>query len=404
MKQKCDDSIPADQPREPAKPCEKCEAWPMVEHKKLKRLDPYVSESCDCGSNTIPTSDCLDELIKEQSNAIASAEKLKPLKAELEAIQAKAKVTSQEYTQEKWEELVETWKERDCCIVQLIQDQLCLLPNWKCLIDCYLCPMLHDLYAAETLLGDLSIDRPPVPTNLYDLRYWAERNRFITQRQLLQVTDVLKVWEKPVVTIEKALADNSKLVQEINKAEKGDARVLFDIFFKLIPRHLAIAPTSTVAKTGIDKKFTSFCCSFDVETSDNCCGPNVGRLSLRERLIGPMPYLIQPNGFTKMICCLSEKWYLPAMKNAASAEGLVVEVEEQIKRERTRIEKGLKDFEADAKNRLPTRSQSCCKDLEKPNAPVQNDQAPCPPKKPTTPTQVPDNPTWPKDDDNTDLL
>lgn len=259
--------------------------------------------------------------------------------------------------------------------------------------------MLYDLHAAEELLGDLSTDRPPDPKNLYDLRYWAERNRFIAQRQLQQVTDVLKVWEKPVATIEKALADNSKLVQEINKAEIGDARVIFDIFFKLIPRHLAIAPTSAVAQTGIDKKFTTFCC-FDVGTSENCCGPNVGRLSLRERLIGPMPYLLQPNGFTKMICCLSEKWYLPAMNNAASAEGLVVEVEEQIKRERTRIEKGLKDFEADAKSRLPTRSQSCCKDLDKASAPPQTDDSPCPPKKPATPSRESDY-VSPEDDDNT---
>lgn len=399
MKQKRDDFNAADQP---AMRSESCEKWPIPCLKKP--VGPAFKSNCDCGNSSPATSDCLDDLIKQQSNKIAAAEKLKPLKTELEAIQAKAKTTSQEYSKEKWNELFETWKERDCCIVQLIQRLLCTLPNWECLIDCYLCPLLHELYAAEKLLGDLSTDRPPDPTNLYDLRYWAERNRFLAQRQLQQVIDVLKAWEKPIATIEKALADNAKLIQEIEKViGTGDTKVVFDIFFKLIPRHLAIAPNSSVAETKIDKKYISFC-GFDVGTTDNCCGPNVGRPSLRERLIGPMPYLIQPGDFSAMICCLSQHRYLPAMEIAANAEGLVVEVEEQIKRERARIDKGLKDFEADAKNRLPTKSQSCCKDLDKPNAPTQTDDSPCPPKKPTTPTTEPNNPTWPKDDDNTDLL
>jgi hypothetical protein len=374
------DGKPDQQQSDPRKV--ECKPLCKIKFPELPTIDPY-NQTCTCPTSSAASTDCFDALIKEQANMIAAADKLKPLKAELEAIQTKAKAASVEYTQEKWKELCELWKERDCCIVQIIKRLECSIPNWDCLTKCYLCPLLHELHVAEQKLGDSSTALPCDCSNLYNLKYWAERNRVIALRQLQQISDVLKVWDKPVAALEKALAENAKLIQDIEKAlGLGDPKVIYDIFVKLIPRHLAMAPVDGDTKTKIDCKYIDFCC-FDSGDPDTCCGPNVGRLSLRERLIGPMPYLIDPKEFAPMICRLAQNRYLPAMNNAASAEGFFVGVEDQIRREKTRIEKGLKDFEADAKSRLPSKSESCCKDPEKPvqgAEPKPNDD-PCKPEK-----------------------
>jgi len=98
-----------------------------------------------------------------------------------------------------------------------------------------------------------------------------------------------------------------------------------------VPLHLAIAPPSDSKwKTKIGKEYTTFC-KCDVGKPDNCCGPDVGVLSFRQRLIGPQPYLVDPKDFFKLICCLVEQRYAPAKDALAKANAEASTLADRIK-------------------------------------------------------------------------
>src|SRR4029079_14917965 len=105
-------------------------------------------------------------------------------------------------------------------------------------------------------------------------------------------------------TIEKILNDNKTAIDAAGKSMASDAgKVVYDVFFRLVPMHLAIAPpAASGTTTTIGKEYTEFC-KCDTGTPDDCCGPDVGEGTLRQRLIGPQPYLIDPNDYFKIICC-----------------------------------------------------------------------------------------------------
>jgi hypothetical protein len=138
--------------------------------------------------------------------------------------------------------------------------------------------------------------------------------------------------------------------------------VVFDVFFRLVFTHLAIAPpAASGVTTQIDKKYTEFC-DCDKGAPDDCCGPNVGKLTWRERLIGPQPYLIDPNAYYDLICCLVKNRYLPAKDQVALADAAFQNVDNEIKRRKAQIDNALKTFEKDAKGAIPP-NIDCC-DLE----------------------------------------
>src|SRR5205085_1210804 len=111
---------------------------------------------------------------------------------------------------------------------------------------------------------------------------------------------------------------------------------VFDVFLKLVPMHLAIAPPEGPKwQTKIDKKYTVFCWC-DTPSPDDCCGPDVGKIewSVRQRLIGPQPYLVDPNDYIPLICCLVKNRYGPAQKELTDAQGELLKVEAEIKRDK----------------------------------------------------------------------
>jgi hypothetical protein len=133
------------------------------------------------------------------------------------------------------------------------------------------------------------------------------------------------------------------------------------VFLRLVPLHLAIAPPATTDETTtkIDKNFTTFC-EGDEGTPDNCCGPDVGAWSLRQRLIGPQPYLIDPSDYFKLICCLVKHRYVPAKDALSDAEAKLATVVDQIKRYEARITGDwVKTFETAAKGAIPS-VINCC--------------------------------------------
>jgi hypothetical protein len=300
------------------------------------------------------------DMIADQVTEIATAEKAKLFKTDLEALLAKAKAAEQEYTKDKYDALVKLWVQRDVEIAELIRKLVCAVPCWRCIIDCHICPLLNELHYAERwLYGDDQL--PSQVLNKYDVQYWRARDKDRKERRFLRIKNVLAVWEKPAQTIEKILSDNKTAIETAGKSLASDAgQIVYDVFFRIVPLHLAIAPPIVPAwTTRIGKEYTEFCGCDTVHEADVCCGPDVGERSLRQRLIGPQPYLVEPTDYFKIICCLVKDRYAPAKQAFALAEAAMAGIDTEIKNYKAQIEDGLKYFEKDAKRAIPS-AINCC--------------------------------------------
>jgi hypothetical protein len=356
---------PADQPRAPKDDCTKPETCkPPV----LTPPDPCPPPSdCNCPTTPGPTSTCLDRLVDERSGRIARAEKGKAYVTALQNFQAKAKAASQSYTRDAYDSLMKQWKQEDRDIADLIRRLVCAVPCWKCILECYVCPLLNDVHtSAEWLYGDGSLYSEV--HNLYDLQYWLVRDVDFKTRTFNRINDVLTAWSDPAKTITANLQANAKLISSSNNSLGTAApQVVYDVFFRLIPMHLAIAPPAGPHHTTrIAKQFTEFCCC-DKGKPDDCCGPDVGERSFRQQLIGPQPYLIDPNDYFKLICCLVEKRYHPAQDALAAAQAALDTINADIARRTAQLANYAKTFDSDAKGRIPSVVICCDSQLPPPD-------------------------------------
>jgi len=348
---------PADQPKPPGYDCGDLPDSTPPELKEPEKCEP--DKRCKCPDRPGSDPNCLEKLIAAQTNEITKADKAKTFKTDLEALLGKAKAGNQAYTRDGYEKLVKQWVEQDKEIAELIRKLVCAVPCWRCLIECHVCTLLYDLRDAELRLNGDGTWCNTV-SDLQDLLYWYTRDRAAKERVFNRIKNVLAAWENPSKTIEKTLGDVRKLIDAANKALGTEAtKVVYDVFLKLIPLHLAIAPPADSGSvTKIDKKYTQFC-DCDTGKPDDCCGPDVGELSLRERLIPYLPYLIDPNDYFKVICCLVEKRYGPAKEKLSKADAAVVATENEIKRLKTLIDDGLKNFDTNARDAIPL-TVDCC--------------------------------------------
>jgi hypothetical protein len=123
-----------------------------------------------------------------------------------------------------------------------------------------------------------------------------------------------------------------------------------------VQRHLLIAPpASPETMTKIDKKFTKFY-ECDPGELDDCCGPDVGEWSLRRQLVGgALPYLIRPDDYFILICCLVEQRYGPAKDALSKAETDLAAVTDQITRYELQFKNGwVNSFATAAKAAIPS--------------------------------------------------
>lgn len=344
---------PADQPKPPGN--KECEKIPSTTPPTLNDPKPCPPDpDCKCPQGPTSTTNCLEELIAKQAATLAAGDKAKAVKAELEKLLEKSKTGAQDYTRDKFDKLVKQWVEQDTAIADLIRKLVCAVPCWRCIVECYVCPFIDNLrMAEESLYGDGTLYTEV--HNLYDLLYWHTRDKEAKERRFGRIQKVLSAWEKPAQTIETTLNENKALIDAAGKSMASDAgKVIYDVFLKLVPKHLAIAPpTGSAWKTKIGKEYTEFC-ACDKGKPDDCCGPDVGEWSLRQRLIGPQPYLVDPNDYLTIICCLVEHRYGPAQEALAKAEADWASVESRIKRYKEQIDKGLLLLEKDAKGVIPT--------------------------------------------------
>lgn len=367
-KNACDNHTdnPAEQPKPPVGG-DKCKDIPPTKPPVWTKPEPCETDpKCKCPPGPGSDPNCLEKLISEKAGQLAAAEKDKTFKADLEALLTKANAAKQDYTRDKYEKLVKQWVEQDAKIVELINKLVCALPCWRCVIECYVCPLINRMHDAEARLK-WDPTKYPEAFNWYDLLNWHTRDKEVKERRFNRIKSVLAAWEKPASTIEKILADNAKLIADSCNALCPDAsKVAFDVFMKLVPMHLAIAPPKGKTwQTNIDKQHTELCCC-DVGYPDDCCGPDVGDWSLRQRLIGPQPYLIDPSQYLSLICCLVEERYGPAQTALNDAQAKLLSIETDIKRDKDMVENGLKNFEKDAKGAIPSVVHCCGEELDQP--------------------------------------
>ncbi|OEZ63928.1 hypothetical protein [Duganella sp. HH105] len=343
---------PADQPKPPHDTCPPPDTQGEPELPPVEGPAP-CKVACNCPATDSGKPDCFDDLINVQARVISEAERAKTFKADLEALLQKAKAAQSEYTSEKYKQLLERWKQQDNDIVDLIHRVVCANPCWYCQLECQVCALFNKVRDLELQLnGDGKKEHRYSKTySLYDQRYWLERDLALKQATFDRIKAVLTAWEKPAGDIEAVLNDNQKLIAAIKSADSAQA--LYDLFIKLIPSHLAIAPPATTpaTTTGIDKKYTQLCCC-DQDDPDDCCGPDVGEQTVRLRLQGRHAYLVDPAQYFTIICCLVKSRYLPAKDELAKAEGLLSSKVAEIKRVNDEIKSRIDSLEKTARAEL----------------------------------------------------
>jgi hypothetical protein len=290
--------------------------------------DTVCPQPCDCP--TPPggtTDDCLDKLIRCQAKIVKQADRAKALVDELTEIQGKVVTAKVDYTQKRYGDLKKLWEEQDKLIAALTEKVKCSVPCWECLLECRLCPQLTEIRNLEDRLNG----KGPLTDKVYsllDLQFWHQRNVAQMEARVKRIKDVLAAWEKPSATLGDALDKNGKLLADLPALLATDAaKAIFDIFMTLVPRHMAIRPRD--ATTTIKDKFINICCCPE-GTPDDCCGPDVGVLKLRERLVGLLPYIVDPANLTKIICCITKDRLEPASTQLADAQANLAAVSAEI--------------------------------------------------------------------------
>ena len=111
--------------------------------------------------------------------------------------------------------------------------------------------------AEEYLWSDTAM--PAELHNIYDLQYWYTRDAAVKDRQFQRIKAVLAAWKKPADEIDAGQQGERDADRRDNKSlgpENGKAA--YDLFIKLVPQHLAIAPPrDSKWKTKIGKEYTN---------------------------------------------------------------------------------------------------------------------------------------------------
>jgi hypothetical protein len=322
----------------------KCDPLPAPPDTPTLPEPKECEQLCCCPTPPGSSTNCLDTLIKSQSELVKKADREKELVAELTDIQSKAASAQLEYTQTRYKDLLKIWQDQDKAIVDLVQKLVCAVPCWWCLLECRLCSELNAIRALERQVngtGELTTE----VFSLIDLEFWQTRNVASMQARVDRIKSVLAAWEKPSQTLGDALDKNAKLIEDTQKIIATDsAKAIFDVFMRLLPMHWAIRPRGGTVVSKIDAKFIDICKCDDGEP-DDCCGPDVGVMSLRFRLLGPQPYLIDPAEFFGIICCLAKERLLPASNMLATATAELATTTADIARVEALIEEKTNSIE-----------------------------------------------------------
>ena len=392
---------PKAEPPQQANPCEDLPKPPDAP--KVPVRDPCTPH-CKCPPDPSgPPTSCFDDVIRDQNSIVKKAERAKELVEALTGIQAKVTSAQADYTQDRYDGLNKTWVEQDKSLAELIRKVVCAVPCWECLLECRLCNQLTKIRTLEERLNGPSdlvegMGLPAEASSLYDLKCWHERNVANLKARVARITGVLAAWEKPSDTLGDVLDKNGKLLEDTSAIVATDPlKAVFALFMTLLPRHWAIRPDDP--DSTIDRKYIRICecreetsserpeakaygkreytgyrsnaepggggdsetkpnekkCKCDEGIPDDCCGPDAGILNMRQRLIGPLPYLVDPKKFPDVICCLTKNRLTPASDLLAAAEAELAAVTTEIEQaKKTLAETTASVIEAAFRAGLPT--------------------------------------------------
>jgi hypothetical protein len=304
-------------------------------------------QPCECPTHPGGTPPgCLDKLIEDQAKLVEQAVRAKAFVDELTEFKNKVASAQTDYTQARYQALLKIWQDQDKLIADLVQKLVCALPCWECLLECRLCPELTEIRRLEDELNGTG----PLTKDVYsliDLQFWHQRNATQMKARVDRIKGVLSAWEKPSATLGDVLDKNGKLIEDTQKIIATDsAKAVYDVFMTLLPRHWAIRPRK--ATSSVPDRFFKIC-KCDDGTPDDCCGPDLGIVSLRNRLLGPLPYIVAPADLLIIICCILIERLAPASDQLAAANAgllattnLIAQVTKDIVEKTKNIEAGFK--------------------------------------------------------------
>ena len=132
------------------------------------------------------------------------------------------------------------------------------------------------------------------------------------ERRLDRIKGVLAAWEKPATTIEKSR--RTTMPRLIETAEQRPGQRPSKAVVRRVPATRADASGDRAAgELGMDDRrsarSTRSSASATPASRTTAAVPTSASQPVRQRLIGPQPYLIDPNDYFDVICCLVEKRY-----------------------------------------------------------------------------------------------
>ena len=310
---------------------------------------------CDCPNPPAVPHSCFDKLIAKQKNIASRAERATQIEADLKSLQDKANAAKQTYTRQLYEDFKKRWKEVDKAIVTAIGTVTCDPKCWWCVIECHICPELYRIrWIEERLFGNGKLIGEV--HSLSDLQYWQQGNVDQKQRAFNRIQAVLNAWNDPATTIDNAISTNLQLLGNIRNTDQAEG--LLKVFFDIIPRHMAIAPRDIdnpdeKIHTHIEPRFLELCGECDPENpKDNCCGPDVSLPSARQRLIPPQAFIVDPDRYFDVLCCLITQRYEPAQRQLENAKAVLASITSDIQSLQTELSTRLANPFADFKNNI----------------------------------------------------
>ena len=272
---------------------------------------------CNCpGKAKPPEPPCFDELIACQTSLVEQGTEADKIKNDLVAMRDAANDAKKTYTREVFDSLTKRWKDQDKDIVSAIQVVICNVPCWWCVIDCHICQLLYKIRWIEERLEGRPGKLITEAYSLRDLKHWHDRNVAEKERRFNYIDKVMKAWGNPAKSIDEALTLNEQIVASVRSMDPADA--LEKVFFDLIPRHLAIAPRPI--DTDIEDKYIRLCTKCDEHEPDDCCGPDMGLPSARQLLVEPLAYIVDPDEFFDLLCCIATQRFQPAKQQHEKAK------------------------------------------------------------------------------------